>query len=172
MPDTRILEPRRVQEEEKLEVVEVQSRPVSFARRPAYQAYRVLHLGFIVAPILAGVDKFFDWMVPWTKYLARPIESLLPVSGQTFMYGVGVIEIAAGLLVAVMPRVGAWVVAAWLGGIIVNLLLPPGYYDIALRDFGLMLGAIALGLLAREYNRPVVRRKDTTTVIRTPAVAP
>jgi uncharacterized membrane protein YphA (DoxX/SURF4 family) len=154
MPDTRILEPRRA---EKPAPVEARAEPVRWERRPAYQAYRVLHAGFTIAPILAGLDKFLDWMVPWTMYLSRTAENVLPVQGQTFMYGVGVVEIAAGVLVGVLPRVGAFVVAGWLAAITVNLLLPPGFYDIALRDFGLMLGAIALGLLAREYNRPVPR---------------
>jgi uncharacterized membrane protein YphA (DoxX/SURF4 family) len=120
--------------------------------RPAEQAYRILHVGFAVLPILAGLDKFFHLLVNWDQYLAPRIAGMLPVSGHTFMLAVGVIEIVAGLLVAVLPRVGAYVVALWLWGIIVNLLLFPGYYDIALRDFGLSLGALALARLSRDYD--------------------
>ena len=122
--------------------------------RPAYQAYRILHVGFTALPILAGLDKFFHLLVNWDQYLAPLITPLLPVSGHTFMLAVGVIEIAAGLLVAFRPRIGAYVVALWLWGIIVNLLLIPGFYDIALRDFGLSLGALALARLSQEFSRP------------------
>src|SRR3954452_13195791 len=116
----------------------------------AYQAFWLLRIGFTVAPILFGVDKFFNWSVHWPDYLAGWINNIVPGSGQDFMYVVGGIEIAAGLLVAVAPRIGAFVVAGWLAGIIVNLLTnePPEYYDIALRDFGLMLAALTLGRLA------------------------
>ena len=117
---------------------------------PVYQAYMLLRVGFTVAPILFGLDKFFNWTVDWPDYLAPWVNDIVPGSGQDFMYVVGVIEIAAGILVAVAPRIGAYVVAAWLAGIIVNLLTvdPPTYYDIALRDFGLMLAALTLGRLA------------------------
>jgi DoxX len=116
----------------------------------AYQSFWLLRIGFTVAPILFGVDKFFNWTVHWPDYLAGWINSIIPGSGQDFMYVVGGIEIAAGLLVAVAPRIGAFVVAGWLAGIVVNLLTknPPQYYDIALRDFGLFLGALTLGRLA------------------------
>jgi uncharacterized membrane protein YphA (DoxX/SURF4 family) len=119
-------------------------------RNPAYQSFLILRIGFTVAPILFGIDKFFNWTVHWPDYLAGWINDIVPGSGQTFMYGVGVVEILAGLLVAIAPRIGAFVVAGWLAGIVVNLLTnnPPEYYDIALRDFGLMLGALALGRLA------------------------
>jgi hypothetical protein len=124
--------------------------------RPAYQAYQVLHVGFAVLPILAGLDKFFHLLVDWDMYLAPLVTRVLPVSAHTFMLAVGVIEIVAGLLVAARPRVGAYVVALWLWGIIVNLLLVPGFYDIALRDFGLSLGALALAWLSREFDaRPL-----------------
>src|SRR5947208_16943132 len=119
--------------------------------RAAHQAFWVLRVAFTVAPILFGVDKFFNWSVHWPDYLAGWINEVQPLgSGQDFMYVVGAIEIAAGLLVAVAPRIGAFVVAGWLAGIIVNLLTKnaPQYYDIALRDFGLMLGALTLGRLA------------------------
>jgi uncharacterized membrane protein YphA (DoxX/SURF4 family) len=116
----------------------------------AHQAFWLLRIGFTVAPILFGVDKFFNWTVHWPDYLAGWVNSILPGNGQDFMHVVGGIEIFAGLLVAVAPRIGAFVVAGWLFGIVVNLLTknPPEYYDIALRDFGLMLGALTLGRLS------------------------
>jgi hypothetical protein len=126
----------------------------SRAVRPAYQAYRILHIGFVVLPILAGFDKFFHFLVNWDQYFAPLAARVLPVSGHTFMQAVGVIEVAAGVLVAVRPRFGAYVVAVWLWGIIANLLLIPGYYDIALRDFGLSLGALALARLSQEFDKP------------------
>ena len=118
--------------------------------KAAYQAFWLLRIGFTVAPILFGLDKFFNWSVHWPDYLAGWVNDIIPGSGQDWMYVVGGIEIAAGLLVAVAPRIGAFVVAAWLAGIVVNLLTKnaPQYYDIALRDFGLMLGALTLGRLA------------------------
>jgi hypothetical protein len=122
--------------------------------RPAYQAFLVLYTGFAALPVLAGADKFFHLLVNWDQYLAPLAVRLLPVSGHTFMGAVGVVEIAAGLLVVVRPRVGAYVVALWLWGIIVNLLLIPGYFDVALRDFGLSLGALALARLSQEFDRP------------------
>jgi uncharacterized membrane protein YphA (DoxX/SURF4 family) len=116
----------------------------------AHQAFWLLRIGFTVAPILFGVDKFFNWTVHWPDYLAGWINDIIPGSGQDWMYVVGGIEIVAGLLVAVAPRIGAFVVAGWLAGIVINLLTknPPEYYDIALRDFGLMLSALTLGRLA------------------------
>jgi uncharacterized membrane protein YphA (DoxX/SURF4 family) len=121
---------------------------------PAYQAFVILRLAFTVAPILFGLDKFFDVMVDWEKYLAPWIDDIVPGSAATAMHLVGAVEILAGVLVALKPRYAAYVVAAWLGGIIVNLLTYSGYYDIALRDFGLLLGALALGSLARAYDPP------------------
>src|SRR5436309_3168354 len=120
---------------------------------PAYQAYQILHVGFIVAPILAGVDKFLHLLTNWDMYLAPAIANLSPIGGHGLMLVVGVIEVIAGGLVAFRPRIGAYVVMAWLLGIIVNLLLIPGYFDIALRDFGLALGALALARLSTEYAR-------------------
>src|SRR5690349_4626 len=113
-------------------------------RRGAYQAFWLLRIGFTVAPILFGVDKFFNWTVHWPDYLAGWINSIMPGSAQDFMYFVGGVEIVAGLAVAVAPVIGAPLVAAWLGGIVVNVLTndAPRYYDIALRDFGLMLAAL------------------------------
>jgi uncharacterized membrane protein YphA (DoxX/SURF4 family) len=121
---------------------------------PAYQAYLLLRVGFTAAPILFGLDKFFNWMVDWPDYLAPWVNDIVPGSGQDFMHFVGVVEIAAGILVALAPRLGAYVVAAWLAGIIANLLTvdPPTYYDIALRDFGLFLGALTLGRLAGVFH--------------------
>jgi hypothetical protein len=138
---------------------------------PLGRAYRILHTGFTVAPILFGVDKFFNFMVDWPKYLAPWIPNTLGISAQTFMYGVGVIEIAAGILVAFIPRYAAYVVAGWLFGIIVNLLTGFGYYDIALRDFGLMLGALALGQLAQaryEAAQAIERSAPDTATYPTP----
>ena len=126
----------------------------SLAGRPAYQAYLILYVGFAALPILAGLDKFFHLLVNWDMYLAPAVTRVLPVEAHTFMLAVGVIEIAAGLLVAFAPRIGAHVVAAWLGGIIVNLLLAGNFYDIALRDFGLALGALALARLSQDFDRP------------------
>ena len=117
----------------------------------ARQAFRILHVGFVVAPILAGLDKFFEVLVDWDRYLAPVATDVLPVSGHSFMLAVGVIEIAAGVLVAFRPRIGGYVVAVWLWAIIVNLLVAGDFYDIALRDFGLSLGALALARLAEAY---------------------
>jgi uncharacterized membrane protein YphA (DoxX/SURF4 family) len=121
---------------------------------PAYQAFLLLRIGFALAPILFGLDKFFDVMVNWEVYLAPWINDIVPGSAADAMYAVGAIEIAAGIAVAVKPRYGAYLVAAWLAGIIVNLLTLSGYYDIALRDFGLMLGALTLARLASRYDPP------------------
>jgi DoxX len=121
----------------------------------AYQSYWLLRIGFTAAPILFGIDKFFNWTVHWPDYLAGWINDLLPGSAQGFMYLVGAVEITAGLIVAIAPLIGAPLVAAWLAGIIVNLLTndPPQYYDIALRDFGLLLGALTLTRLAFAFRR-------------------
>ena len=120
---------------------------------PAFQAFTLLRIGFTVAPILFGLDKFANVMVDWSVYLAPWINDILPGSADDAMYAIGVIEIIAGLAVALRPRYGALLVAAWLGGIIVNLLTYSGYYDIALRDFGRMLGALTLARLATVYDR-------------------
>ena len=119
---------------------------------PSYQAYQILHLAFTAAPIVAGGDKFFHFLVNWDQYLAPMVTRMLPVSAHTFMLGVGVVEIVAGLLVAFMPAIGGVVVGAWLFGIILNLLAIPGYFDVALRDLGLALGALALARLATEFD--------------------
>jgi hypothetical protein len=120
---------------------------------PAAQAFVLLRIAFTVAPILFGLDKFLGVLTDdWTRYLSSEFNSLIPGSAATAMDIVGVVEIAAGILVFVAPRLGGYVVAAWLGGIIVNLLLVGGYGDIALRDFGLMLGALTLTRLATAFG--------------------
>jgi uncharacterized membrane protein YphA (DoxX/SURF4 family) len=123
-------------------------------RDPSYQAFLLLRTVFTVAPILFGLDKFANLMTHWPMYLAPWIDGILPGDAQTAMYIVGVVEIVAGILVAVAPRIGAYVVALWLAGIIVNLLTGPGFYDVALRDFGLLVGALALGRLAEAQRAP------------------
>jgi hypothetical protein len=121
---------------------------------PARQAFGVLYIGFTILPIIAGIDKFSSVLVNWDQYLTPLVPRILGLGAHTFMMIVGVIEIIAGLLVALWPRVGAYIVMLWLWGIVINLLLVPGYYDIALRDFGLSLGALALGRLSQEFGRP------------------
>jgi uncharacterized membrane protein len=118
------------------------------AADPARQAFWLLRTVFTVAPIVFGLDKFANVLVDWPRYLAPVLNDVVPGTGQQAMYVVGVIEIVAGLAVALRPRYGGLLVAAWLAGIIVNLLLIPGFYDVALRDFGLLVGAIALSRLA------------------------
>lgn len=128
-------------------------RSIQGAKVPAWQAFQILHWGFVAAPILMGADKFLNLLANWEKYLAPSFLSLSPASAATTMRLVGVIEIIAGIVVALRPRVGAYVVAAWLAGIILNLLVLGGYYDVALRDFGLFLAALALGRLSATYDR-------------------
>jgi uncharacterized membrane protein YphA (DoxX/SURF4 family) len=122
------------------------------ATNPAFQAFLILRSAFTVAPILAGADKFFDVLTDWTRYLAPVFPRTIGVGADTFMKGVGIIEIVAGILVAIVPRFAAYIVAAWLAFIIINLLIRGEYFDVALRDFGLMLGAIALGRLAQSVH--------------------
>jgi uncharacterized membrane protein YphA (DoxX/SURF4 family) len=129
----------------------------SALRDPVYQAYQILHVGFTVAPIVAGLDKFFGLLVDWDRYLAPVVNSAIGGHGHAFMLVVGVIEIIAGIGVALWPRIFSYVVAAWLLGIIGNLLLfPPSHpfphYDVALRDFGLFLGALALARLSGHFS--------------------
>jgi uncharacterized membrane protein YphA (DoxX/SURF4 family) len=123
-----------------------------------HQAYMLLRLAFTIAPIAFGLDKFFNIMVDWTQYLAPWINDIIPGNAHDAMHLVGVIEIVAGLAVAIKPRYGAALVAAWLGGIILNLLTLSGYYDVALRDFGLLLAALTLSRLAWAYDPPGLRR--------------
>jgi hypothetical protein len=118
---------------------------------PAYQAYLILRTGFVVAPILFGLDKFTNLLADWTTYLAPAIDRLVPGSATSAMLAVGVVEVVAGLVAAVRPKVGGYLVAAWLAGIIGNLLLLGSHYDVALRDLGLLLGALALARLATAF---------------------
>lgn len=120
---------------------------------PTYQAFQILRIGFTVAPILAGLDKFLNLLVDWDKYLPASVNNMTGGYGHQLMLVVGVIEIIAGIGVFLKPRLFAYVVAAWLVLIIVNLLLIPGYFDVALRDLGLALGALALARLSAVYDR-------------------
>ena len=122
----------------------------------SHQAFLILRLGFTLAPIIAGLDKFLQLLTNWDKYLAPAVPNTLGIAPHTFMMIVGAIEIAAGVLVAINPRIGGYVVSAWLVGIIINLLLLGGYLDVALRDFGLALGALALARLAEAHARVTV----------------
>ncbi|HZO89121.1 MAG TPA: hypothetical protein VFB38_12360 [Chthonomonadaceae bacterium] len=139
------------------------SAPVARTDNPAYRAYQLLHIGFTLAPIIAGLDKFFLILANWDNYLAPIIPQTLHVQPHMFMMAVGIIEIIAGLIVAIKPRIGGYVVAVWLWGIIINLFLVPGIIghqghtwglDLALRDFGLSLGALALAWLGAMFDRP------------------
>jgi hypothetical protein len=118
-----------------------------------YQAFRILQVAFVLAPIIAGLDKFFGFLVNWDQYLSPTIAGMLPVAPHTFMMAVGVIEIVAGLIVAAKPYFGGYLVTLWLWAIIANLLMARGFYDVALRDFGLSLGATALARLSRRYSQ-------------------
>lgn len=118
---------------------------------PGYQAFQILRTGFTVAPIVAGLDKFLHLLVNWDQYLPAFVNNLTGGHGHELMLAVGVIEIVAGLGVAFKPRLFAYVVSAWLLLIVVNLLMIPGYFDVALRDFGLSLAALALARLSQEY---------------------
>jgi hypothetical protein len=126
-------------------------------RDPAFQAFWLLRIGFTVAPILFGLDKFTNVMTDWDKYLAGWVNDAVPGTGDQAMYAVGVIEIVAGLAVLVLPRFGGYLVAAWLLGIIVNLLSIGGYGDIALRDFALLLAALTLARLATAFPGHPIR---------------
>ena len=120
-------------------------------KNPAFQAFALLRIGFTVAPIVFGLDKFLNWLVDWRIYLAPQFNDLIPGNAHQAMLAVGVVEILAGVIVALRPRIGGFVVAAWLAGIIVNLLFLADHYDVALRDFGLLLGALALARLAAAF---------------------
>ena len=134
------------------EMTSLTSESVSTAR-PSYQAYQILRTGFTVAPIIAGLDKFFHLLVNWDQYLPSFVNNMTGGHGHELMLAVGVIEIVAGLGVAFKPRIFAYVVSAWLLLIVANLLMIPGYFDVALRDFGLSLGAFALARLSQEYDQ-------------------
>src|SRR3954454_3683297 len=131
------------------------SRVAAVAREDVgFQAFLMLRVAFAVAPILFGLDKFLNVMVDWPQYLAPWINDIVPGSGQDLMYVVGAVEILAGIVVALRPRYGAYLVAGWLAGIILNLLTLSGYYDVPLRDFGLMLAALTLARLSAVYDAP------------------
>jgi hypothetical protein len=133
--------------------------PVAVAERANLQAYRMLRTVFTVAPVLFGVDKLTELLADWERYLAPQIDALVPGTAQQAMLLVGAVEVAAGVLVAIRPRLGGYVVAAWLAGIIGNLLLLGEFYDVALRDFGLLVAALALARLATAYpHRPAADR--------------
>ena len=121
---------------------------------PARQAFLLLRTVFTLAPIVFGLDKFTNILADWTIYLAPQATALVPLPAQTLMYVVGVVEIIAGIAVAVRPQFGSLLVAAWLGGIILNLLLLGAFFDVALRDFGLLVGALALNRLSRWTDKP------------------
>jgi len=123
---------------------------------PAYLAFWILRIGFVVLPLWMGIDKFTNTLTDWPHYLAPWVVGLLPFTAQTAMYVVGVVEIVAALGVAIKPRFAAFVVAAWLAGIILNLLILGGFYDVALRDVGLLVAALALGALSVEFDRGAV----------------
>src|SRR5919107_2938518 len=127
------------------------TRPRATTADPAHQAFLLLRTVFTIAPIAFGLDKFTNLLTDWPRYLAPWIDALVPGTAQQATYAVGVVEVLAGVVVAVAPRFGGWLVAAWLGGIILNLLTIPGFYDIALRDFGLLVAAVALARLAVRY---------------------
>ncbi|HEX3102668.1 MAG TPA: hypothetical protein VHQ01_12780 [Pyrinomonadaceae bacterium] len=120
---------------------------------PGYQAYQILRIGFTVAPILAGADKFLHLLVNWDQYLPAFVNRMTGGHGHELMLVAGVIEIVAGIGVFLKPKIFAYVVSAWLVLIIANLLLIPGYFDVALRDLGLALGALALGRLSSTYDK-------------------
>jgi uncharacterized membrane protein YphA (DoxX/SURF4 family) len=127
---------------------------------PRVQAFWMLRLGYTAIPLTMGIDKFFNGLVFWPDYLANWINDIIPGTAQDYMYAVGVIEIAAGLLVLLKPRYAAYVVAAWLVGIVVNLFSTGEYYDVAVRDIGLMAGALVLGRLAAVYDPPLGLRRS------------
>jgi len=130
---------------------------------PAYGAYVLLHIGYVVLPLWMRIDKFAKVLTDWPGYLAPWIVDLLPFSAQTAMYVVGAIEILAAILVAVKPRYAGYIVALWLVGIIINLLTYSGFYDVALRDFGLFVGALGLARLAATYDPAWTRRHQHAT---------
>ena len=131
---------------------------IASSERPARQAYQILHVTFGVVPIVTGFDKFFHLLCNWDAYLAPAIAKLSPIGGHNLMLVIGVVEVIAGLIVTFKPKYGGYLVAAWLWGIIINLLLIPNFFDIAFRDFGLSLGALALARLSREFSSSPPRR--------------
>lgn len=132
------------------------------ANSPTYQAYQILHWGFVAAPVIAGADKFLHLLTDWDKYLAPALAHLSPLGTHGSMLVVGVIEIVAGLIVALKPRIGAYVVALWLLGIIIDLLILGSFFDVALRDFGLLLAALALGRLSMAYDSGPLSKRSAS----------
>jgi uncharacterized membrane protein YphA (DoxX/SURF4 family) len=128
-------------------------------QEPAYGAFWILRVGFVILPLWMGIDKYVNGLTDWPGYLAPWIVDLLPFSAQTAMYVVGAVEIVAGIAIALKPRYASYVVALWLAGIIVNLLTYSGYYDVALRDVGLLVAALALALLSARYDPPLRGRR-------------
>ena len=134
---------------------------------PRYQAFWMLRLAYTAIPLTMGIDKFFNGLVYWPKYLADWIDNIAPGTAQQFMYFVGVVEIVAGVLVLLKPRYAAYVVAAWLAGIVINLFSYGEWYDVAVRDLGLLAGALVLGRLASVYDPPLrLRRAPAQTPVR------
>jgi hypothetical protein len=131
------------------------ARTTVLAQGPAWQAFQLLHWAFVVLPLTVGADKFFEVLAPWRDYLAPTIPDVVGVSSQQFLHTLGAAEILLGILVAFAPRVGGWLAAGWLWAITLNLLLTAGYADVALRDLGLSLGALALARLAAVYQDAV-----------------
>jgi hypothetical protein len=119
---------------------------------PTYQAYQILHVGFTALPIVAGADKFFHFLTNWDMYLAPIVTNTIGVGAHTFMLAVGIVEVIAGLLVAIAPRFGGWIVGLWLCGIIINLLMLGSHFDVALRDLGLAMGSFALARMAVDFS--------------------
>ena len=148
-----------VVEEDAVAVARPALRGQTLWRDSRYQAYLLMRVGFTVAPIAFGIDKFWNGMTYWPKYLAPWVNHLMPGTGQQFMYFVGAVEIVAGIVVLLKPRYGAYLVAAWLAGIVTNLFSYPGWYDVAVRDFGLMLAALTLARLASVYDPPIRFRR-------------
>jgi uncharacterized membrane protein YphA (DoxX/SURF4 family) len=127
---------------------------------PGYQAFLLMRLGYTVLPLAMGIDKFFNGMVFWPKYLAGWINAIAPGTAQQFMYFVGAVEILAGMLVLLKPRYAAYIVAAWLAGIVTDLFSTGNWWDVGVRDFGLLLGAVTLGRLASQYDPPLFQRRN------------
>jgi hypothetical protein len=131
---------------------------------PVYQAFMLLRMAFTVAPIVFGVDKATNLLTDWQQYLSPAVDRLVPGTGHQLMLVVGLVEVLAGVLVGLRPQFGAYVVAGWLAGIIVNLLLIPGFYDVALRDFGLLIAALALARLAQAFRpQPLGALKESAS---------
>ena len=131
---------------------------------PAYQAFMLLRTAFTVAPIAFGVDKASNLLTDWQIYLSPTIDQLVPGTAHQLMLVVGLVEVIAGVLVGLRPRLGAYLVAGWLAGIIVNLLLIPGFYDVALRDFGLLIAALSLARLAQAFRpQPLGASKESAS---------